>query len=119
MKNLPYPKTEDEWWSNVDEAWDSLLNILNTYLDLWSKKDGWDDDGNPIEVHCPTDPPITLGRHIKKLRENRDPELVRWFNRAWLNAPDNPEIHSIPHWGTLCDLCSEEWVLHPEEVNNE
>jgi len=119
MKDLPYPKTKEEWWSNVNEVWEPLLDILNIYLDLWSRKDSWDENGLPIVLEDPTKPSRTLGQYIESLRENNDPELVRWFNRAWLNAPDSPDIHHIPHWGTLCDLCSEEWVLHPEGENNE
>ena len=108
MKDLPYPKTKEEWWYNVDEAWNHLLAIMECYLDLDSHKG----DG----LH-PQD--LTLRDHIKNLKHKKDPELVRWFSRAWLNAPDSPDIHYIPHWGTLCDLCSEEWVLDPEEDNHE
>lgn len=38
-------------------------------------------------------------------------ELISILNTAWFNAPDNNAIHSIPSWGTLCNLCSESWVF--------
>lgn len=34
-------------------------------------------------------------------------KMLRLLNDAWWNAPDRPEIHSIPGWDILCDLCSD------------
>ena len=93
---LEYPKNKEEWWSNVDRAWDSLVDIMDSYLDLESHNGGEE----------------SLMDHILKLKRKRDPEISKWFNRAWYNAPDSRYIHSLPHWETLCDLLSEDYVLH-------
>lgn len=53
---------------------------------------------------------------LEKLRETRDPKMARMLNLCWLAAPDREYIHSWPSWGVLCDLCSEEWCLDPEQV---
>lgn len=84
---MEYPKTKDEWWSNVDERWSDLLGILKRYI-------------NPKKI----DDAI-------QMKENRNPCLAQYFNSAWFNAPDCSSIHSIPAWGVLCDLCSEDHVL--------
>jgi len=119
MKHLLYPKTKEEWWSNVNEAWPDLLNIMERYFDLQSRNHDWEDvydcNGNLFKTLCPTEPPPTLQQHIEELRETKNPKLVRWFNITWLNSPDNSSIWDLPHWETLCDLCSEEYVLYPEE----
>lgn len=32
---------------------------------------------------------------------------VDLLNRAWFNAPDAIELHSLPGWDVLCHLCSD------------
>lgn len=55
---------------------------------------------------------------LEKLKEARDPAMARMLNLCWMAAPDSPEIHRWPSWNVLCDLCSEEWCLDPEQVAN-
>lgn len=105
---LPYPKTKDEWWNNVDVAWDDLLDIMYMFLPM----NGVDDYDRSILPH-------TLEKEIRYCRKNRDSKLARYFNAAWWIAPDHPSIHQIPSWGVLCDLCSEEYVLYEENDGNQ
>ena len=96
-----YPKNDAEWWTNVVTYWKDLFSILSTFL--------------PTHEHEGIDGEIlidSLGVHLTALKEERDPELARYFNAAWAAAPDNRSIHSIPSWNVLCDLCSEVDVLY-------
>lgn len=78
-----------DWWSNVDEHWDDLTNI--------------------IRMFCPIS---SFGlAALAELKIQRDPGLWWYFQQAWMNAPDDRSIHSIPSWYVLCDLCSENWVF--------
>ena len=99
--SLSYPKTEQEWWNNVNEIWEELLNILSMFLDVNEK----------VITN------ETLRDHLIKLKENKDVELEKWFQKAWWNAPDNINIHGIPKWYTFCDLCSERDVLFEGKEN--
>jgi len=101
-----YPKTKDEWWILVDQNWPDLLGILNRFIGM---TDNEDINGNITECQ--------RSEEIARMKQKRDSRLVRYFNGAWLNAPDIPEIHEIPGWSLLCDLCSEEYVLYKKEEN--
>lgn len=85
-----YPKTREEYWNIVDAHWENLYNILTSFLPREQLKEADD------------------------LRLNKDRRIVKLFNDAWWNAPDNRSIHSIPDWHILCDLCSESCVLADE-----
>jgi hypothetical protein len=93
------------WWLAVEERWEDLLDIMRRFLPT----EGYEDrDGKILEK--------PLWMKLVSLKENLDPELARYFHAAWAAAPDDRSIHSLPSWGVLCDLCSEDYVLHDEEV---
>lgn len=99
-----YPTTKQEWWSAVDQHWDFLYEILGMFLPYEHR----DWEKNITET--------TLLQNALKAKRDRDGHsLARYFNMAWWLAPDDPSIHSIPFWGQLCDLCSEEYVLYDEQ----
>ena len=94
----------EDWWNAVDEHWKDLRRILYRYLPMAGHEG--------IEGEILTQP---LPLVIEELQESGDPELARYFEAAWAAAPDSPEIHAIPGWGVLCDLCSERHVLDEEQ----
>jgi len=83
-----------DWWGNVDEHWNDLVNIIGMYRDV-----------RPDEF-----------KRIEEMKDNRDEALWSIFQRAWSDAPDKPYIHEIPSWYVLCDLCSEGWVFDYKEI---
>jgi hypothetical protein len=83
---------KDDWWTNVNEHWADLKNIIRMFNNISS---------------------VGLAA-LEELRFSKDPELGWYFQKAWENAPDSPEIHNIPSWHVLCDLCSERWVFEEE-----
>ena len=100
----PYPKTKEQWWENVDDCWIHLIKILERYIGMQDMED--------VRGNLTTEPRYI---EILRMKKERNPELVRYFNGAWWNAPGSPSIHQIPGWGVLCDLCSEEHVLYEEK----
>jgi hypothetical protein len=100
---MSYPKTKEEWWQMLDENWPDLLDILYRWI-------GMDDREN-------VDGKITneaRAVEIERMRKEHNPAIVRYLSAAWCNAPDVMGLHSIPGWNMLCDLCSEEYLLHDE-----
>lgn len=85
-----YPKNKEEYWQIVDEYWESLLNILQTFC---SKEEVLQAD---------------------QFRHQRNADIVDSFGQAWSRAPDDYAIHKINSWHILCDLCSESYVLSDE-----
>lgn len=98
------PTSIKEYWSIVDVYWKDIFHILNLYLPTFNNK--WIDG---------TELPKTLGEFLLELKESRNPRLVRAFNAAWFNAPDDVGDCSHPSWDKFYDLCREEWCLIEEK----
>jgi hypothetical protein len=104
-----------DWWRALEEDWDSLLSIVANFIDFRSP--AMDPPGRP----CSDGGKVT-GRtvldELNHLKAKGTPEagwaLARYFNAAWGMASD-AYAWGVPGWGTLCDLCSEEWAIRPEE----
>jgi hypothetical protein len=95
---MDYPKTYDEWWKSLNDNWQDISNIISRFA-------------------------VKTRMQAEEFKTNKDVHLVGILNTAWFNAPDSPRIHGIPGWGVLCDLCSQEHVLHEhveslKKVNN-
>lgn len=78
-----YAKTREEWWFLLRHRWPKIRSIIGMYL--------------PGE--------LTNATHAKEKGEADTLYLI--LQRTWAAAPDRPSIHTIPGWGTLCDLCSD------------
>lgn len=103
------PTTKAEWWANLEKHWDDLYEICFMFLPTYENLD-WEKKVTET----------SLGQNILLAKKARDGHaLARYFNAAWWNAPDDRSIHSIPSWGVLCDLCSEEWCLYEDEEGEE
>jgi hypothetical protein len=84
--------TKEDYWKAVDDNWDAILNIF-------------------LKVHVPLTEPYEHGdlttnympmlAYLIKLKDERNPEIARWFNLAWAAAPDNPIIHDWYCWVLL------------------
>jgi hypothetical protein len=103
-------KTKEDWWRAVDTFWDHLYDIISDHMDM--DHIAFEEPGNSNSA-------IT-GRKICSevvfLKENRDQRLARYFHASWGLASDS-YAWSVPSWGLLCDLCSEDWVFDaPEEA---
>jgi hypothetical protein len=84
-------QTPEDWWNLVEERWEELHAILYSLTSLEE-----------------------LGK-AELAKTSKDwQSLGSCFQYAWFAAPDSPEIHQIPGWGVLCDLCSENWVFQDD-----
>jgi hypothetical protein len=101
-------RNKDDWWNVVVHHWDYLLGILADKLDFSCTAfeipgDGKSESTGRIVVE-----------ELEHLKYNRDAKLARYFHAAWGLSSDS-YAYSVPGWGQLCDLCSEEYVLYEEE----
>lgn len=101
--------TQEDYWKAVNERWYEIMNIFRKFCDTTI---AYDSDHHQLSTHG-----LVLAAYLDELRTKHDPEISRWFNQLWAVAPDQPWIHGIPGWGTLCDLCSETWVFDYEGIN--
>lgn len=106
-------KDKDTWWKVLDSNWTHIIYTIPSELnyDLSGlASDTLQRDGKLL------DGKTTFLGDLLKSKENRNYErLLTYLNAFWAAAPDQPYIHSIPGWGALCDLCSENWVFYEEE----
>lgn len=98
-----------DWWKAVDDEWDHLTAIIFHRID----------PHHPAH-ETPGDPETpktgrTILAEVEHLRVTRDVRLARYFHAAWGMASE-AYAWSVPGWGTLCDLCSEDWAIHPEAL---
>jgi hypothetical protein len=98
----------NDWWDTVDKYWFQLREILGMYLPMDKNEDVY---GEILQK--------SLFYHVENLKESKDAELARYFHAAWGAAPDSPRIHRVPGWGKLCDLCSEDYVLYEDLIEEE
>jgi len=106
------PTNIKEYWTIVDDHWNYLQHILNIYLNTSSKQ--WI-DGSPLNVVD-----NNLGDYLLHLKQTKNPRLVRAFNAAWFNCPEeNSGEWAHQAWNVLCVLCSEEWCLHEEKEEDD
>lgn len=82
------------------------MSITDKATWWWAVDNNWADLKAIVQRFCPEE----LSK-AEKLCKARDGSLGAVFELAWFNAPDVPQIHEIPGWGVLCDLCSERDVL--------
>lgn len=98
--------TYEEWWDSVDDNWDNLLELASAQLDLNSpahERPGQED--SPMTG-------LTIIEEMNSLKRGRNPKLARYFAGIWTLASDAFARSRPPGWITLCDLCSEEYVLN-------
>lgn len=103
---MSWPKTYDDWWRILDENWEELLSILADKLNF---------DFPAYDPPGRADGTLTgrsIGVELEHLRKNRDGErLARYLFAAW-DLASEAYAWSVPGWGVLCDLLSEEYVLY-------
>jgi len=93
-----------DWWAAVDGAWGDLTDIVAHHMDVFHPA---------YEVPGDAKSPPTgrdIGDELTHLKTTRDRRLARYFAAAWFMA-NEAYCWSVPNWGTLCDLLSEEWVF--------
>ena len=104
-------QTKEDWWANCNGIWDDILQLFELCGAELASKIWPDDVGKPLTTHTES-----LEDFLTRLKTDQDGiELSRYFNLAWMAAPDAKHIHSWPNWGNFCDLCSENWVFQDEE----
>lgn len=102
-------QTPEDWWNTVDDSWNDILKIFNHVFELHTPAHETPGDSKSRAT----------GRdmldEVFYLKERRDSKLARYFHAAWGLASDT-YAHSVSGWGSLCDLCSEEWALYEHPV---
>jgi hypothetical protein len=94
----------ETYWATVDKWWDQLLEIASHHLDLQSP--AFEKPGDPESAMTGR----TVLEELIFLKRARNKKLPRYFNAIWGMASES-YAWSVPGWGQLCDLCSEEGVL--------
>lgn len=83
-----YPKTKEEWIQTLEAWWKpELVDIINSNL------------------------PHLVSMSEISLNKKDYIQIYLILNNVWCSAPDNIDIHAIPGWNVLCDLCSEAYLL--------
>lgn len=78
---------EQEWWAAVERLLknEEALMWLSEYISIEELK-----EANTKIDHC---------------------KVLKLLNHAWWRLPDVPQIHQLPCFHLVCDICSESHVL--------
>lgn len=117
-----YPKTVEEYWELCNEHKDDLRALVSQFHPAYRRSNLM-----PITAYAPelicieareaiarkeqTDPIVEFNRML----ESRSPDMPTLLNQVWFGIPESIEAHSLPAFHVLCDLCSEGYLLEPEE----
>jgi len=93
-----------DWWSLLNEHWENLLEIIGHHIDFNYPAFDPPGDSNGFPTGRKT------YAEMEHLRKTEDPRLARYLGAAWCLASE-AYAWSVPSWGVLCDLLSEEYVL--------
>ena len=106
-------RTRADWWEAVDGNWDGLLEIV--FHTMHYDHPAYDPPGDAKGKLTGRD----ISCELEFLKEKRDlHRLARYFNAAW-GMSSEAYAWSVPAWGVLCDLCSEEHACEEEDLFDE
>ena len=118
-----YPKTKDEWWQFVKYYRQPLRDLVAEFHPVYAR---W---GRPMKITAPGAEQVsdhireeiereTIDDPLKcfdQFVEQRSEGLAHLLGEVWFGIPESRDAHSLPAFGVLCDLCSESYVLEPEQ----
>lgn len=126
VEQIDYPKTAGEWWALLEAHRAALLGLVTTYHPDCYRVHGLPITAGRAEAICErvrqdirlasAGKPRPAERFEEYLR-TRDPAMAGLLNEAWFGMPESAEVRTEDGFGTLCDLCSESWVLEPMPEN--
>lgn len=120
-----YPTTAAEWWALFDHHKDDLRRIVLGYHPgvRLPRRRAAEISAPGAEAACEAvrkeiaagtkKDPVT--RFDRAAEERDGPALAGLLNEAWFGLPESTSSRGVPGFGALCDLCSESYVLEPEE----
>ena len=105
---------EQDWWDQLKNNLGDILVVIKDQMDL--NHPAYQTPGNENSPMTGR----TILEEINFLIKRKDRKIVRYLHATWMLATEsyarNPR--SIAGWSAICDLCSEEWALYPDEPEN-
>lgn len=104
--------TAQQWWDLVGAKRALIIAIAEKEI-IYGRLDGdppwlWAGPGDATPQKQDQSLAAAFNQSIWKKNTN----FTIWFLHAiWLKAPDAPIIHTWEGWDTICDLCSESYLV--------
>jgi len=116
--SIEYPKTKEEWWTLVNEHWDDLKNLIETFHPARKNTPEMTITASRAEaLRQVLSAEFTRLDDYEKMREEQDVKLANVLEETYWGIPESIEVWQYPKFGLLCDLCSESYVLREENEN--
>lgn len=103
VKDYVCPTNAEEYWAVAAQFERELIEILTMYMSDRARSFQDQIYGKSVDMV------------IHDLIRNKDERFVGILDFAWAALPDSGEIHLLPGWNVLCDLCSESHLVLPEQ----
>jgi hypothetical protein len=119
-------KTAEDWWACVEAHKDDLRRLVVKFYPIGAESSpDYPISAAAAEAACEkvrkeiaAGPQVfdTPGAAFDHWVEKKDGlELWSIFEATWYGMPESMSVRGEPGFFALCDLCSESWVLEPEE----
>lgn len=128
-------ESKDDWWAALEKYWEQLMGMVDIYHPASKNEPSLKQlAALPITASAPEKACTAVRANIAaeeselespsvrfaKARSVKDHEtLGNLLSATWFGIPESMGAHSIPGFGVLCDLCSENWVFDEEEAREE
>ena len=118
-----YPKTKEEWWFLAKFHKDDLRNLICDFHPIYKRvRRDMRITAPNAETACAMvrqeivketiDDPLEC---FDQFLDQKSDGLVTILNQTWFGIPESLSCWDLKGFGVLCDLCSESYVLEPQE----
>ena len=121
LEQIDYPQNREEWWLLVEHHKNNLLQLVDRFHPANNRCNLYKITAPLAEVACEQirqeikeQTEKTPSESFQLFMDQKDPELVSLLNETWFGMPESYDVQGYPGFGTLCDLCSEAYVLEEE-----
>ena len=121
---MSYPKTADEWWALCELHKSELSSLVRVFHPTYGRQFDARITAPAAEVARQSTVSSMPMRELDPTAEfdagvtNRSFTVPALLSETWFGVPESLDAHSLPGFGTLCDLCSESYLLFPEDEDD-
>jgi hypothetical protein len=121
-KQYKCPDNAEEYWQTCEDFKDELAQMIGDFHPYYQRQHAMKITASAAEESCKVVREKIVAEtdrapceQFHEMLKVRDPMISRIFNQTWFGMPESAEVRSYPGFFMLCDLCSENHLIAPEE----
>lgn len=121
-KRYECPDNAEEYWETCETFKDELSQMIGDFHPYYQRQHAMKITASAAEETCRVVRESIVAEterdpceRFHEMLKSRDPMISSIFNQVWFGMPESEYVRSYPGFGMLCDLCSEDHLIVPEE----